>query len=132
MKIDEVLNRVVEIEKLNSAIVEQQKNQDEVLDSLDESRKENIQHLNDLRREGEKETIALKKDIDELRRWTEKNATSELKAKLDVLTEKVLKVESAQEKMGTRAWSVVPNVVGAIVNVILAAIVAFIVTRAAK
>ena len=53
-------------------------------------------------------------------------------ARLDVLTERVSKVEAAQEKIGTRAWSVVPNIVGVILNVILTAIVAFVVTKLAK
>jgi hypothetical protein len=64
----------------------------------------------------------VKKDIDELRRWTEKNSLSEIKPKMEVMAEKVSKVESALEKIGARAWSVVPNISGSIVNVLLAAV----------
>jgi hypothetical protein len=55
-----------------------------------------------------------------------------MKAQLEVLKEKVAKLEAALEKIGTRAWSVVPNVAGALVNVLLAALVAFVVSKYGK
>lgn len=132
MKVEDVHRIVVEVEKLISGILEQNKQFGKSLDSLNEARGENTQLLNDLQRDCEKDFVAVKKDIDELRRWTEKNSMSDIKPKIEVMAEKVSKVETALEKFGTRAWSVVPNISGAVVNVLLAALVAFIVTKLAK
>ncbi len=132
MKIEDVHKTVVEVEKRISGILELLTQLGKSVESLDVAEAEITQQLNDLRRECEKEIVALKKDVEEFRRWMEKNGISELKSRLDVLTERVSKVEAAQEKIGTRAWSVVPNIVGVILNVILTAIVAFVVTKLAK
>ncbi|MCI0704288.1 MAG: hypothetical protein L0241_24785 [Planctomycetia bacterium] len=87
------------------------------------------QALNDLRREHERDTALLKRDLEELRRWADKNGTSEIKAELGRLTDRVTKVETAQEKVSTRAWSVVPNILGALVSGVIAALVAYFVAR---
>jgi chromosome segregation ATPase len=126
-KVEDLHKTVVEVEKLIAGILEQLKQLGKSLDSLNDARAENTQQLSDLRRDCEKEVVALKKDIDELPRWTDRQGTSELKSKLDVLTEKMTKVENAIEKSGTRAWSVVPNVVGAIISGLIAALVAYFV-----
>ncbi len=132
MKIEDVNKTVVEVEKLISSILEQIKQLSKSVDLLNETRRDNTQLLNDLQRDYEKEFVAVKKDIDELRRWTEKNGLAEIKPKIEVMAEKVSKVETALEKIGTRAWSVVPNISGAVVNVLLAAVVAFIVAKRTK
>lgn len=132
MKIEDLHKTVVEVEKLLAGIMKQLEIVTKSLDTLHAARGENTQQLNDLRREYEKDVVALKKDVDELRRWSEKHGTSELKPKIDVLMEKVAKVETAQEKIGTRAWSVVPNVVGALITGTISALVAYLVAKAAK
>ncbi len=51
---------------------------------------------------------------------------------LAVLQEKVIKLESSRETAGNRAWSVVPNISGAVVGGVIAAAVAFLVARSGK
>lgn len=51
---------------------------------------------------------------------------------LAVLQEKVVKLESSRDKAGNRAWSVVPNISGAVVSGVIAAAVAFLVARYGK
>lgn len=53
----------------------------------------------------------------------------EVKAEVTTLKEKVKKLEDAAEKRGNRAWSIVPNVVGAIVSGPIAAAVAYVVAK---
>jgi len=132
VKVEDVHKTVVEVEKLISKIVEQLNQLAKSLDTVNEACGENTKSLNDLQRNCEKEFVAVKKDIDELRRWTEKNGLSDIKPKIEVMAEKVSKVETALEEIGTRAWSVVPNISGAVVNVLLAAVVAFIVAKLTK
>jgi capsule polysaccharide export protein KpsE/RkpR len=132
VKIEDVYKSVVEVEKLTSGILARVDALSKLLDDLNIGRKETAQGLNDFRLQCEKELVALKKDTDELRRWSERNGVADLKSQIDVLKEKVAKLEAALEKVGTRAWPVVPNVAGAIVNVVLAAVVAFIVSKLAK
>ncbi len=132
MKIEEVYKTVVEVEKLIAGILARLTELGKSLDTLSVARVETAQAITDLRLQHEKELVALAKDIDELRRWAEKNSVSALSAQIEVLKEKVAKLEALLDKVGTRAWSVVPNVAGAIANVILAAVVAFIVTKLVK
>jgi chromosome segregation ATPase len=132
VKIEDVNKTVIEVEKLIAGIVTQLGTLDKALTALTEARGETAQALNDLRLSSEKELVAIKKDVDELRRWSEKNSVADLKSQIEVLKEKVAKLEAALDKVGARAWSVVPNIAGAVVNVLLAALVAFIVTKLSK
>lgn len=129
MKVEEVHKDVVEVEKLIAGILIQLDALTKGIDTLTGAHGETVHTLADLRLQHERELVALAKDIDELRRWTDKNSVSALSAQIEVLKEKVAKLEALLDKVGTRAWSVVPNVAGAIVNVLLAAVVAFIVTK---
>lgn len=132
VKVEELHKTVIEVEKLIAQMLEQIRQLGKSMDALNDARAETVQGLNDLRRDSEKEVVALRKDVEELRRWADKVGTSEFKAQLDVLKEKVVKLEDARDKGSTRAWSVVPNIAGAVVNVVLAAVVALIVSRLAK
>ncbi len=95
--------KIDELEKLVARILKQLETVEKTLDSLNDARKETVQRLNDLQRESEKRIV--------------------------VLQEQTSKLEATQERAGTRAWSVVPNIVGAVVSGILAAIVAYFVAR---
>ena len=79
MKIEDVHKTVVEVEKRISGILELLTQLGKSVESLDVAEAEITQQLNDLRRECEKEIVALKKDVEEFRRWMEKNGISELK-----------------------------------------------------
>lgn len=132
MKADDVHQKVVEVEKLIAGIFEQLKYISKAQDAQNKGQRETSDAIRDLKLTTESRLVALEKDIAEFRRWTEKNGISELRADLGVLKEKTAKVEGAQEKIGTRAWSIVPNVIGAIVSGAIAAIVAYVVSRSGK
>jgi hypothetical protein len=132
VKIEDVNNAVNEMEKVIAGIDERLKTYGKATDAQHDLLGKTNRSLHEFHLECAKELIALKKDAEEFRRWSEKNGIAELKSQVEVLKEKVAKLEAALEKLGTRAWSVVPNLVGAIVNVILAAVVAFVVTKIGK
>ena len=125
-----------ELEKLVAGILEQLTSVSKTLDTLQtghhvtaQSLKEADQRANDAQREFEKQITALQKDIEEFRRWAEKNGTADLKTELGVWKEKTAKVEATQEKAAGRAWALLPNVVGAVVNGLIAAAVAYSIAR---
>lgn len=128
-KIDEMGRELGALDKLVAVLLERLDKVTETLATLIEAQKETTQAINDLRRDHEKEVAVLKRDLEELRRWTEQNGTAELKTEVGVLKEKSAKMEAAQERMGNRAWSIVPNVVGAVVSGLIAALVAYFVAR---
>jgi hypothetical protein len=125
--------KIDELEKLVAVMRKQVRILEKNLDALTLAGKDTAQRLTDLHREVERGIgvlqAVLQKDIDELRRWTEKNGTADIKSEVNVLKEKTTKLEAAQDKAVSRAWSVVPNIVGAVVSGILAAIVAYFVAR---
>jgi hypothetical protein len=131
-RIDDLQSDVRKLETLVAGMLEQLKNTTGALNTLDETCEGTGQGLDDLRRECEKTLVGLEKEIAEFRRWTEKNGTTELKTELSVLKEKTTKLETAQERSGARAWSVVPNLIGAVVSVLLGAGVAYLVSRWGK
>jgi hypothetical protein len=122
VKIEDLHRTAIEVEKLVSGMVEQLNNLEKSLDTQNGVHREAAQGMNDLRRDFDKEVVALKKDVEEFRRWAEKNATADLKAQLDVSKEKIAKLEAALERAGTRVWSVVPSIVGALVGAAAASI----------
>jgi polyhydroxyalkanoate synthesis regulator phasin len=71
----------------------------------------------------------LEQRVVELKAWKDQLGVPEVKAEVTVLKEKVKKIEDEAEKRGNRAWSIVPNIIGAIVNGLLAAAVAYFVAR---
>jgi chromosome segregation ATPase len=132
MKIEELHKEVIEVGKILAVLSAQVSFLDTTVRGLTETANTRSQEFADFRARFEGELASLKAALDELRRWAEKNSVSDLKSQFEVLKEKVVKLEAAFEKIGTRAWSVVPNVAGAIVNVLLAALVAFVVTKYGK
>lgn len=72
----------------------------------------------------------------EFRRWAERNETAplraevaDLRAELTAVRDELAREKAAREKAAGRAWAVVPNVVGALVNGGIAAAVAYFVAH---
>ena len=128
--------KIDELEKAVAALVERSENTEAHIARLTEDVKHAqqneraaLQALNDLRREHEREIALLKRELGEQRKWAERNGTAELKAELALLRDKFGKLEAAHERIGNRAWAVVPNVLGAVVSGTIAALVAYFVAR---
>lgn len=128
-RVESITKELSDLDKLVAVIVEQLKAVNRSLDALNAGQKEAAERHAELQRDHEREVAVLKQLLDELRRWTEKNGVSDLKVEIGLLKEKVSKLEAAQERSGTRAWSVVPNVLGAIVSSTLAGVIAYFVAR---
>ena len=124
--------KIDELEKFVASILTQLREIQRAIDDLGDEAAKNREGLASLRLDSEKQLVGLTKDVEELRRWTEKNGTAELRNEIVLLKEKISKLELAQEKIGTRAWSVVPNILGALVTGVIAAIVAFLVAKYGK
>ena len=125
-------DRILDLEQL---VVEQRvqlKLLEKTVQSLQDGQSQTHAWLHDLRRAHERDVAVLGRDVEELRRHAEKSGTTELKTDIVLLREKMTKVEAAQEKLGQRAWSVVPNISGAVVGGVIAAVVAFLVARLGK
>lgn len=95
-------DRVLELERLVTDLIAQIRFSAEAIDGLKTKEAKAAETVNDLRRESERDIAVLK--------------------------EKVAKLEASRGKAGDRAWSVVPNIVGALI----AAVVAFLVARYGK
>lgn len=128
--------KIDELEKTVAALLEHSKASDDQIARLSGELKQAqqnervaLQTLNDFRREHDREVVLLNRELEEQRKWAEKNGTSELKAELAHLKDKFAKLEAAHERIGNRAWSVVPNVFGALVSGTIAALVAYFVAR---
>jgi hypothetical protein len=121
--------KIDELEKLVAGILKELAALGTTVRDLDAAGKGTAQGLNDFRRDCETRIAVLTRDVAELRRWTEQNRTADLKSEIAVLKEQNRKLEAAQERAGNRVWSVVPNIVGAIVNGLIAAAVAYLVAR---
>lgn len=128
MKADDLLLRVIEVEKAVAILRTEIGQHSKAIDDLNSTVRDLAKQAQDFRVRFEAEFAAVKQDREEFRRWCDKNGTAELKAQVDLLKDQVKKLESAGEKFGTRAWSVVPNIVGALI----AAIVAFLVAKYGK
>lgn len=128
--------KVDELEKTVAALLERMKGGEDQtarlsgeLKQAQQNEREAVHALNDFRREHDREVALLKRELEEQRKWAEKNGVGELKNELGVLKEKTAKLEAANERTGNRAWSVVPNIVGALLSSGIAAVVAFFVAR---
>jgi len=75
------------------------------------------------------EVIILKEQTKNFREDLDRAGGAELKTEAMLLKEQVRKLQEAADKRGNRAWSMVPNVVGAIVSVVLGALVAYFVAK---
>ena len=124
--------KIDELEKFVASILTQVREIQRAIDDLGDESAKNREGLASFRLDSEKRIVGISKDVEELRRWAEKNGISELKNEIVLLKEKIINLESAQEKIGARAWSVVPNIVGAIITGVIAAIVAFLVAKYGK
>ncbi len=75
------------------------------------------------------EIIVLKEHTKKLREDVDKTSQGDLKTDVTLLKDKVKKLEDAAEKSGNRAWSIVPNLIGALVDVLLGAAIAYWVAK---
>jgi hypothetical protein len=73
--------------------------------------------------------IILKEQAKNFREDLGKAGGAEVKTELALLKEQVTKFQEAADKRGNRAWSLVPNVVGAIVSAVVSALVAYFVVK---
>jgi len=122
-------DKIDELQKTVAILEQRSEHTENAMAELNTNYRGFVQQFNDIRRELEREIAVLKVAIDELRRWTEKNGIGDLKSEISLLKDKVTKLETAMDRIGTRAWSVVPNIVGALVSAFIGAIVAILVTR---
>lgn len=99
------------------------------LDALDKAHQETRAAGAALRGDCERELAVLKHNIEELRRWMEKNGTGDLKTELAVLKEKTAKLEADLERRLSRGWSLLLAILSPVVSVLLAAAVAYFVAR---
>ena len=122
-------DKIDELQKTVAILEQRSEHTENAMAELNTNYRGFVQQFNDIRRELEREIAVLKVAIDELRRWTEKNGIGDPKSEISLLKDKVTKLETAMDRIGTRAWSVVPNIVGALVSAFIGAIVAILVTR---
>ena len=62
----------------------------------------------------ERDYVALKMLLDELRRWSLDNSNVALLVEIGVLKEKVTRLESAAEKLSNRFWTFLPPIAAAV------------------
>ncbi len=132
MRAEDVYKNVAAVEKVLIAVQEQVKQIFDALQALEDADNESIKALTAFRIRYGEVAVSMKKDIDELRRWAEKNGVSDVRLQVEVLKDNVKKLEAGQERAGARAWSVVPNLIGAMVSGVIAATVAFLVAKYGK
>lgn len=117
--------KIDELEKLAAVLTERVERAQQDITDLYAAQKgrQEFERLQD------REIALLKRELEEQRKWAEKNGVGELKAELALFREKVAKLEAAQDRAGNRAWSVVPNIIGALVSSALAGLIAYLVAR---
>ena len=132
MKVDDVHLRLLEVEKFTAALRAEMGHLSKSVETLNNTVRDLSQQAQDFRVRCETEFATIRQEREEFRRWCDKNGTAELKAQNEILKDQVKRVEAVIEKYGTRAWSVVPTVVGALISGVIAAAVAFLVTKYGK
>ena len=102
-KIDELKDAVAQLtERLQNGIDD--------LNSFEDKLTELARSLADLRREDEKDIALLKRELEELKKWKDEQ-------------------KKEHDEWGRRAWAFGPNVIGAVVSGIIAALVAYFISR---
>ena len=123
MRADELHPKVIEVEKFVAILRTEIDQHAKAIDDLYASVRELSRHAQEVRVRCETEFATVRQDRDEMRRWCEKNGTADIKTQIELLKERLQRLESLFEKVGNRAWSVVPNVVGALISGVIAALV---------
>jgi seryl-tRNA synthetase len=113
-KLDELEKSVaaqsVRVENVLDGLVKIERDQKAAMQQIAELRREHEKALGELRREHEKELSLLKREVEELKKWKDES-------------------KKQAEEWSRRFWSFGPNLAAAVVNVLLAAGVAYLVSR---
>ena len=102
-KIDELKDAVAQL-------TERLQNTTDQLASLRVAAFDTAMSLSDFRREYEKETALMKRELEDLKKWKDEQ-------------------KKEHDEWGRRVWAFGPNVTGAIVSGIIAALVAYFISR---
>src|SRR4051794_25920615 len=98
--------KIDELQTLVASITERLDQTIKSLEALYQRHKETASAAADLRREYEREMALLRREVEDLKRWKDDQ-------------------KREREERSRRLWSFGPNVAGAVINVLLAALVAF-------
>jgi hypothetical protein len=102
--------RIIKLERLVDTLIERVDNAVKELRAVYDAHSETARLVADLRREAEREIALLKREAEDVRRWRDDH-------------------RKEREERSRVLWSFGPNVLGALINVVLAALVAYFVSR---
>ena len=71
----------------------------------------------------------IEQQLIELKQWKDQQGLTDHKSEINILKEQVKNLQETVDRAGNRLWSVVPNILGAIVSGIIAAIVAYYIAK---
>ena len=102
--------KIDELTKTTAALEEGLKAANLQLNAIYDAHSKTAETLANLRREHEKEIALLKHEVDDLKKWKEEQ-------------------KKERDELSRRLWAFGPNAIGAVINVLLAAIVAYLVAK---
>ena len=102
--------KVDELQKTATLLVERVDNALKSLDALYEAHKETVRKVTDLRRDFEREIALLKREIDDFKKWKDDQ-------------------KKERDEWSRKLWSFGPNAVGALISILGAAAVAYFISR---
>ena len=102
--------KVDELKDAVALLTERLQNTVDDLQSFEDKLSELARGLADLRREDEKEIALMKRELEDLKKWKDEQ-------------------KKEHDEWGRRVWAFGPNVTGAIVSGIIAALVAYFISR---
>ena len=103
-------DKVEELQRTVAALVERVENALKAIEGLEEDHRRLARELADLRRDHDREIALLKREVEGLQKWKDED-------------------KKDREERSRRAWSLAPNVVGAMVSGAIAAAVAYFISR---
>ena len=103
-------DRLLELEKAVPSVEKQAEMTEKATDALGLSHIEIAEKVNALRLEYERTIVLLKKEVEDLKKWNEEQ-----------------KRES--EEKARRVWAFGPNALGAVISVLLAALIAYVIAK---
>jgi hypothetical protein len=103
-------DKVEDLQTSVAALIEREASLRKAVEGLEAARADAVRQLADLRRETEREVALLKREIDDVKKWKDDH-------------------KKQQEEWSRRIWSFGPNVLAAVVSVVLAAVVSYLVSR---
>ncbi len=102
--------KIDELQQLGAALTERVNTAFKELEATGKAHSETVKALADLRREFEKETAVLKRDIESLKKWNDDQ-------------------KREREEVSRKLWAFGPNALGAVINGLIAAAVAYLIAR---